>query len=221
MVLVLIVLCSLLGVLSWAAPKYTLRPLSRLLVYNEEPEKADAIVVLLGGNRPDRILRAFELFRANYANQLTFCSGSIGHGQFDGVPKEFVWLPSSYVYRVALQSLGVPPEVVKTPTCEGAYDTYHELAHLADYARENHWQKVLLVTSPGHSFRVHLIWTRTGGLVEGRTIAADPYALDNWWQNGEWRREVAYEYLSLIKELYSQAAEKLQLTAEKVRGMLS
>jgi uncharacterized SAM-binding protein YcdF (DUF218 family) len=187
-----------------AFPQYTLGLLSRVLVVDEPPLSADAIVILLGTGTADRVLRADELFKKNFAPRIVFASGYIDQKLLTNAPQGFTWPSLSSPYQTALQSLGVPKSAIVEIPARDAYDSAHELTDIAAYARKAGWRRVLLVSSAGHTRRVDLIWRRIGKDIEHITIAAQPVDLDHWWTDGRKVRSVGYELGALVKESWAQ-----------------
>jgi uncharacterized SAM-binding protein YcdF (DUF218 family) len=71
---------------------------------------------------------------------------------------------------------------------------------VAEAARARGWRRVILVTSPQHSRRVKLVWTReTSGRVEGLVALAkeDDFQSDGWWRKRRQAEAVLHEYLGL------------------------
>jgi uncharacterized SAM-binding protein YcdF (DUF218 family) len=89
----------------------------------------------------------------------------------------------------AIVALSVP---VKT--------TEAELKLVAEAARARGWRRVILVTSPQHSRRVKLVWTReASGGIDGRVALAkeDDFPGEGWWWKRREAEAVLHEYLGL------------------------
>jgi uncharacterized SAM-binding protein YcdF (DUF218 family) len=101
--------------------------------------------------------------------------------------------------RLVVEKHGVPPDaIVALPV--PVKTTEAELKLVADTARARGWRRVILVTSPQHSRRVKLVWSReAAGKIEGLVALAedDDFPGEGWW----WRRRdaeaVLHEYLGL------------------------
>lgn len=194
----------LLAVIVFALPQYTLGLISRLLIVDEPPLPADAIVILLGAGTADRVIKADELFKKKLAPRIVFASGFVDRELLANTPQGFNWPAMSAPYLTALQSLGIPNSAIVEVPAQDAYDSAHELASIAVYAKKAGWLRVLLVSSAGHTRRVDLIWNRVGRGVEHITIAARPAELDRWWADGRTIRTVGYEFGALTKEFFLQ-----------------
>lgn len=200
--LFLLLLCCALG--CYFFPKYTLAPLGGVLVSDHKPVDANAIVVLLGDDTPNRAVKAFELFGEKHADKIVYAAGYDGKRDVSGDYPGLTW-PLQYIrYHVALRSLGVPQEALTIVESPSAYDTANELRAIAAYGRDKGWTNVLLVTSATHTLRSGMIWKRVAPDINGVTVAAHESGLDEWWGHGRTRRSVSYEYLALIKEGWHQ-----------------
>jgi uncharacterized SAM-binding protein YcdF (DUF218 family) len=78
--------------------------------------------------------------------------------------------------------------------------TEAELKLVAETARARGWRRVILVTSPQHSRRVKLVWSRVAaGKVEGLVALAqgDEFPGEGWWWKRRDAEAVLHEYLGL------------------------
>jgi uncharacterized SAM-binding protein YcdF (DUF218 family) len=196
----LLFLLLALGALScWLWPERFLAPAGTLLFRDEQPEKGDAIVILLGAESPDRVLRAVELFRGGFAPRIVMGTGFVGENPAGQA--SLVWPPASLRERRALESLGVTDEQLVLIDTGTAFDTQGELMAVTQYARDHHWEKILLVTSATHSLRASLIWERIAPDLAFRSTPAREEQLAQWWRSPRIVRAVGYEYGALVKEL--------------------
>ena len=197
------ILC-VVAVAVWFAPAYTVGLFGKYLLVDETPQKSDAIIILLGGREPDRLLKAVRLYNDGFAPVIAFASGFLDPEILKNIPLGLEWGRSSDQNVRALRSIGYSsPNVVVIPG-DGAYDTSTELEAVALYAQEHKWQRLLLVSSPSHTRRLSIIWRRVSGGIPATTVASDVPGYSEWWKYGHHRRSVAYEYVSLVKEVFSQ-----------------
>jgi len=155
------------------------------LVRRDRVESADAVVVLGGAPRA-RCAEAAALVRAGWA-PLVLCVGGVGE-------------PPREALRSArrLDALGLPAAAVRI--CPAAAPgTAEEAAVAVAVAQESGWTRILVVTSPYHTWRA-------GGLFDRRAAAAgldvrlvptshDVYDPDGWWRTARQRRLVRNEVL--------------------------
>lgn len=196
--LLLLIVCA---AVMFAVPQYTLGLLSSALVVDDEPQHADAIVILLNPGTPARTIKAAELYAAGFAPKLVMASGEDLRNQLDTVPSGFRWPQSSDANLMGLQSLGVPREDIVVVDSPEAYDTAHELAAVGRYAAQQEWTRVLLVTSASHTRRARMIWRRVVPGITQVTVASAQPGFDHWWSSGRGRKAVLYEYGAITKEL--------------------
>jgi hypothetical protein len=93
---------------------------------------------------------------------------------------------------VPAQAIVALPVPVKT--------TEAELAVVGETARARGWRRVILVTSPQHSRRVRLVWSREAPAgIEGlvRTVREDDFLDGDWWRKRRQAEAVLHEYLGL------------------------
>lgn len=165
-------------------------------------EQSDAIIVLLGGQGPERILKAEELYRQNVAPKIIFGTGFRDERIFSDVPKNLIWPPSGDSYLNALLSLGVSSEAIEQVETTKAYDTGRELEAIANYLRNSQrgYQKVSLVSSASHSRRVSIVWSRVAPDIPASTHSAKAPGFDRFFKSSYQIRSVLYEIGALLKE---------------------
>ena len=102
--------------------------------------------------------------------------------------------------RLVLDKHGVPPDAI-VALAEPVKTTEGELRLVAETARARGWRRIILVTSPQHSRRVKLVWTReSSGSVEGLValVKEDDFPGDGWWRKRRQAESVLHEYLGLV-----------------------
>ena len=120
-----------------------------LLVVGDELRSADAIVVIGGDHKPERMQRAAELYQHGYASLIIISAGTI-------VLEGDEYLPEAEVMRRQIRVLGVPDEALvleqaSRSTPENAIDT-------REICRARGIHSILLVTSAYQSRRARLIF---------------------------------------------------------------
>jgi uncharacterized SAM-binding protein YcdF (DUF218 family) len=144
-----------------------------LLVKDDGPRKADAILVLGGDDSGARIIKAAQLATQGYASYVLVSGppnllghdsdGTIEFARRNGYPETLfraVWLPA------------------------GTDSTRSEATFLGSYLRTHAIHSVLLVTSNFHSRRAARLWRKQAPWI-GVTVvaAADPsFTPDGWWK---------------------------------------
>ncbi len=202
-----LVLITILCTVLYFNPERPLRLIGSLLVTDQAPVQSDAIVVLLGGDSPSRVLKAYQLYTGKVADKIVFSSGFVDADVLKDAPENFQWDPPSAEIVRAFGSLGAGPADIRVVPASGAFDTSHELQSIAAYAKKAGWKRLTLVSSPSHTHRVSMIWRRVGGGIEADTVASDEAGYKEWWKHGRFRRAVAYEYVATVKEIWSKIVD--------------
>jgi uncharacterized SAM-binding protein YcdF (DUF218 family) len=191
----LLTLAVLLGLLH--------RPVMRLaasVLVVEDALRADAIVVLAGGT-PLREAMAAALFREGWAPRVVisqqFPTASIRELNALGVRP----LDQQGESRAALQKYGVPPDRIVALTAPArTTETELHLDHQAALADGYH--RVILVTSPPHTRRVKLIWSRQSRASHLEAIVraaeSDDFATEEWWRKRRAAEILLHEYLGIL-----------------------
>jgi uncharacterized SAM-binding protein YcdF (DUF218 family) len=195
---VLIGLVGLVGALA-LLHRPLLRLVAQVLVAEDRLEPSDAIVVVAGGT-PWREAKAAQLFRQGWAPRVVISRpdrvSSIRELNTLGVRP----LDLQGESRVALEKYGVPPDRIialrtSARTTEPELGLVHRAALAAGYAR------VILVTSPHHTRRVKLIWSRESrnNHVSGIVVAAarEDFTMEDWWKQRRAAEALLHEYLGI------------------------
>lgn len=176
-----------------------LESLGHYLVYEEEPERSDAVVVL-SGSFPDRILEAVALYSEGWAPHVLLCREPENRA-VTRLKQRGVDVPYGYERnRSVAEQLGVPARAVEIVDRSGK-STFGEAREVLRYAYRRGYRSILLVTSKLHTRRASLIYRRLAGdsiRVISRPARDDPYDPATWWQNRTMVRRVVIEYQKLL-----------------------
>ena len=176
--------------------------MGHLLVRSEEPQEADAVVVLLGGT-PERIMEAVYLYEEGYSDHILMVETRKEHEDVLAEEGVDVKLGEEIEVTIAVQ-MGVPEEAI-TIIPGDTESTQDEAVAVSDYLKdETVINSVLLVTSKSHSYRSSKIFERALRRVD-RDIALTsvPSRLDEfdertWFRDREEIQEVISETLKLM-----------------------
>lgn len=175
-----------------------LRSMARWLWVEDRPERADAIVVLAGGT-PRREQAAAALWKDGWAPRVVISRPFQRPELQELIDLGVRRLDLQGEARAVLEKSGVPPDrIIALP--EVSTTTEPELALVRDAARRLGYRRVLLVTSPEHTRRVRLTWSRQShGGPEGLVIAAaEDFPFEDWWRRRRAAEAVLHEYLGLL-----------------------
>lgn len=179
------------------------RPILKLiaaaLVVEDRLERADAIVVVAGGT-PSREAKAAALFREGWAPRLI-----VSQPVESGYVRELTALGVRLLdlqgeSMLVLERYGVPRDgIVAVP--EPSTNTESELQLVHKLARGRGYRRVILVTSPQHTRRVRVIWSRASAddHIEGLVVPApsSEFSVDGWWRKRGAAEAVLHEYLGI------------------------
>lgn len=179
------------------------RPLLRLagaaLVVEDPLQRADAIVVV-GGGTPAHEAAAAALFREGWAPRVLVSNPVTPDRVRELIALGIRPLDLQGEARRALERYGVPPAaIVALPEAVQITETELRAVHAA--ARARGYRRLILVTSPHHTRRVRVIWSReVSGDIEGLVVSArdEAFPMDGWWRQRRMAEAVLHEYLGLL-----------------------
>ncbi len=166
-----------------------------LLVSDDEPFAADAVVVLAGGG-PERSQEAAEIYRDGLAANVVLTTRR-PTGGYPELARAGIDLAPPYENDMRiLVGLGVPGASIMTLETDAA-ETLAELGHVRQLAAEAGWDRLIVVTS---NYR-----TRRTGLIARYVFDADwqvavvgsrydRFRPDGWWRNAADARAFLIEF---------------------------
>jgi uncharacterized SAM-binding protein YcdF (DUF218 family) len=164
-----------------------LRHAGSFLVINQ-PEKADLIVVMGGGNNDLRYRNGLRLMDEDWGPQimLNVFSKGVTFGNKD------IDLAREFVNRTA------PGRATICPLQQSS--TYDEARYLADCLRGTNVSSILVVTSTYHTRRtLSILHKRLPQYHFSIYAASDPYFFgEKWWQTREWAKTTLAEWQRYI-----------------------
>jgi uncharacterized SAM-binding protein YcdF (DUF218 family) len=173
------------AVLLW---KPTLKFLANYPDVGQPPVKADAIVVLAGGWRGERILKASELIRDGYAPYALVSS-----------PNYWYDMPECEAAKAFATRRGFPESpLVCVPVT--AQSTREEVQQISPALRERNARRILLVSVSLHLRRAATLMREAAPGVSVVPIAAPPpdYDIARWYRHREGRKAVFLEWVKLL-----------------------
>jgi uncharacterized SAM-binding protein YcdF (DUF218 family) len=145
--------------------------------------KADAIIVLAGDGKGNRILKGAELGKEGYAPVVIASNGGEDYDRTE----------SSLAIQFAVRK-GYPAELFLETNWD-VHSTAEEAEHAVPFLRARGAHKVLVVTSVWHTARSGRIFRRLAPDIEFHLVgAADPdWDHGDWWRSREGKKEFLLE----------------------------
>ena len=182
--------------------RLSLPSLGSFLVAEDEPQKSDIMVVLMGSG-PDRMLGAVDLYKQGYADEIVMVRNMVSG--YDLGVSQGVKIPhdTDIAREVAVQQ-GVPEEKV-TVLPGDALSTQDEAIAVREYLKsEPDIDSLIIVTSKSHSERAKKIFVKAMSSLDREINVLscpteyDDFNAEKWWQNREDLKHGALEYLKLF-----------------------
>ncbi len=187
------------------------------LVKSNEPQHADAMIMLMGNIAADRILQIADLYQKKVSEEVWIVQE--GTGAKNILEERGVHILGATEQTCnALKKLGVPAEkMVLVPG--GARSTQMEAEFIRDYLQvrlqnpiQSHFQTessgnidtLLLVSSASHMRRASMIFSAAlKPLDQSFTICCSPspysdFSAERWWRDREDIQHVVFEYLKIM-----------------------
>lgn len=191
------------------------------LVKSDQPEHADAIVMLMG-SISDRVLQTADLYHGQVSGKVLIVEE--GMGAYRVLEERGVQIISnSTQVRSALISLGIPADSIMILPC-GATSTRMEAATVTDYlSTSNDVDTLLLVSSPTHMRRAFKIFRAAFKTLETQPVlycSPSPYTdfhAEKWWRRKEDIQRVLMEYVKLVNfALFEKKGAPIRNASEQI-----
>jgi DUF218 domain len=161
---------------------FVFRGVGRWLVREDPLAHVDAIVVLSGG-MPYRAEGAADVYRQGYAPEIWLTHPESPSPSLAAMGIHFVG-EEDYSREVLIHE-SVPASAIQILPGE-IVDTEQEIDEISREMRNEHVSRVIIVTSPEHTRRVHALWVRLAAANQKaviRAAAEDPFDANHWWRN--------------------------------------
>jgi uncharacterized SAM-binding protein YcdF (DUF218 family) len=175
------------------------RRLGPWLVVNEPLARSDVIFVT-DGQTPQRELEGAALFLEGWAPRVALTLPR------DPVPEEARRLagepPPQELSARILHRRGVP-ETAIIRLDRMVENTAEELRADVDYARAHGFRRVIVVSSPYHTRRIRVIWSRFGGDIPAvvRVARYEPVDPARWWRSRRSLEAIVHEVFGIANFL--------------------
>jgi uncharacterized SAM-binding protein YcdF (DUF218 family) len=178
-----------------------LRQIGNFLIFGQQPQKADVIVVL-NGRDTERALAAADLYANGYANLIVLpcIVKQPGTDEFwKRVGEDF---KTKIFFQRAIEALGVQESDFKM-IGNGVTSTFDEAKVTREFIMEKGFDSIIVVTSKWHSKRTYYTFKSVFKNDDQITIAIyptkyDTFNADNWWEKESQAEAVFREYVRLI-----------------------
>ncbi|MCX5751423.1 MAG: YdcF family protein [Candidatus Saganbacteria bacterium] len=190
MLILLLIIILMVGSMFFFSSFY-LSKMADFLEVSDPLQKADAIVVLSGGE-DERVFEAARLYKEGWAPWVVMCGTPLlwKYNEADIMKEEAVYF-------------GVPERVILLE--RKARSTYDNAEFVLPLLKKWGFKKIILVTSPCHSRRAGLVFKKVCSKDKIKVIvhAVVPnqftlYKKDKWWTDHESTQRVVGEYMSLL-----------------------
>jgi uncharacterized SAM-binding protein YcdF (DUF218 family) len=178
---------------------FALAKLGSFLVVEDPLEKAGGIFVL-GGTRFERPLEAVDLYNDGWAPRILIFRQVNDWGEVELLKRGFAFPLESDVQADVLARLGIPANALTILGEKG--NTKDEADEIRDQVLNNHWSRIIVVTSKQHTRRAQLVIKRrlagTGAQVIMRPSRYDQTNPDRWWRDRPTLRFTLFESQRLL-----------------------
>ncbi len=195
----LVLLLILLFVYS---PSFYLTLIGKILIKTDPLAKSN-IIIVLAGERGERVRYGVLLYQQGYAKKVLFSGGPIV--DFPGGAKvTWAGLMKSYAIRLGLPEKDITVQNKSRSTQEDAMFSFRLL-------QDSPPSSVILVTSPYHSKRAFKIFKHVFKDIKVHSVpvAKSWYDANTWWKSSKGRYQVAREYFAFFVFYLESIGRKL------------
>jgi len=163
----IVIVLAVLGLTAFWGIGFYLSPQDNL-------QKADAIVVVSGGQTQSRAAKGIELFKQGYAPKIIFSGAALDDGP-----------SNAFAMRDLALSEGVSAKNILID--EKSQNTYENALNSKTIIDELQAKKIILVTSPYHQRRANQTFEKVLGTnyeVIGVSAYDDRWSKSQWWRRG-------------------------------------
>jgi uncharacterized SAM-binding protein YcdF (DUF218 family) len=174
----------------WIFATPILRSIGSLLVANGPPVKADAIVVLAGDGKGNRILKGAELGKQGYAPVVIASNGGDRYERTESALAIEFAVAHGYPASLFLE------------THWKASSTVDEARHDIALLRARNAHAVLIVTSTWHTARASRVYRRLAPDLEIHVVGAEDPHWDhsNWWHSRPGKKKFLLEFTKNVAD---------------------
>jgi len=181
--------------------KTILSRVGNFLVFEQQPQKADVIVVL-NGRDTERALAASDLYHQGYADLIVLPSIVKQPGTDEFWKRVGPGFKTRTFFQRAIEALGVPEHTFKM-IGDGVTSTFDEAKVTKKFMMANQLKSAIIVTSKWHSKRTYYTFRSVFDNADKIELTIYPSKYDtfdggNWWKNDAYAESVFREYVRLF-----------------------
>jgi len=153
--------------------------------------RADAIVVVSGGQTTTRAQKGIEIYKDGKAPKIVFSGAALDDGPSN----------ASAMREQAIEA-GIPESTILTDI--DSQNTYQNAVDTKKLLQDSDVRKIILVTSPYHQRRTHDTFSHVFGPnyeIEDVSSYDDRWSKSGWWQTG-FARSISLSELQKILYIY-------------------
>ncbi len=176
---------------------FAFRGAGRWLI-REDALRPAGVIVVLSGAMPARAEEAARIFNLGYAHEVWITHPENPSQQLAGMGIHFI-TDDDYNREVLIHE-GVPGADIQILP-DTIVDTEQEIDEIVRQMRRDGITAAIIVTSPPHTRRVHVLWRELAPRnlhVIVRAAYEDPFDANHWWRNTHDALAVTREMLGLL-----------------------
>jgi uncharacterized SAM-binding protein YcdF (DUF218 family) len=174
--------------MAWLTHPVWLGFLGTLLVVSDQPEHADAILVLAGDMEGLRIFKAGDLARAGFASRVYVSGPHPVYGISEAELAVNLAVRRGYDRKI-FEALNMPAD-----------STEDEAQGIARILHQRGVKSLLVVTSNYHTGRAGRIWRRIAKGIRIKMVASPDanFTPDGWWKTRTGRKTAFFEWVKTL-----------------------
>jgi uncharacterized SAM-binding protein YcdF (DUF218 family) len=180
---ILVSVCLAIVLLSIINFDSILTSVGSFLIVDQQPKKADVIIVLGGGKNNDRVIHGVELYKSGYAERILLSDGNT---------------ISNRTMKQKALSLGVPESAILQE--DQSRTTFENAKYSLKIVQALGYKSAIVVTTSYHTRRSSIIFKQVFKGIDIIVCATsyDPDITHRWWKDSYSSEFVISEYLKMV-----------------------
>lgn len=184
-----------IGVVTYQERVFIAKAYAGLFVVDTATKGADAIVIL-SGSLETRINKALELYKQGYSKQIWAFTSVEKETKYPNIFKTQNILLADVLSYEGVDKLYILPSIKK----HGATSTFDEAYDLASYLKENHLDRVIMVTDGFHTLRSKMAFEKIFKIFDIKTKLEFAPSFSHEFKLDEWFKYEKSLYRLLVSE---------------------